>query len=100
MLKAFCLKYTSTRDRKRKAPGNISINPRLSLNPKQVENSRLLAARQGVNGMKPLRYLFACLLVICVTVLFFSLFNRGLLCELRIKNGNQEVAAKLACSDR
>ncbi len=50
--------------------------------------------------MKPLRYLFACLLVICVTVLFFSLFNRGLLCELRIKNGNQEVAAKLACSDR
>ncbi|HAI50208.1 MULTISPECIES: Hok/Gef family protein [Atlantibacter] len=50
--------------------------------------------------MKPLRYLFACLLVVCVTVLFFSLFNRGLLCELRIKNGNQEVAAKLACSDR
>ncbi|WP_394804073.1 Hok/Gef family protein, partial [Atlantibacter hermannii] len=25
--------------------------------------------------------------------MFFSLFNRGLLCELRIKNGNQEVAA-------
>ncbi|WP_376785092.1 Hok/Gef family protein [Atlantibacter hermannii] len=23
-----------------------------------------------------------------------------MLCELRIKNGNQEVAAKLACSDR
>ncbi|WP_313108933.1 Hok/Gef family protein [Atlantibacter sp.] len=50
--------------------------------------------------MKPLRYLFACLLVVCVTVLFFSLFNRGLLCELKIKNGSQEMAAKLACSDR
>ncbi|MBW9429770.1 Hok/Gef family protein [Atlantibacter hermannii] len=50
--------------------------------------------------MKPLRYLFACLLVVCVTVLFFSLFNRGLLCELRIKNGNQEVAAKLACTQQ
>ncbi|HCC12649.1 MAG TPA: Hok/gef cell toxic protein [Atlantibacter hermannii] len=44
--------------------------------------------------------MFACLLVICVTVLFFSLFNRVLLCEVRTKNGNQEVAAKLACSDR
>ncbi|WP_238407019.1 Hok/Gef family protein [Atlantibacter hermannii] len=24
----------------------------------------------------------------------FSLFNRGLLCELKIRNGNQEVAAR------
>ncbi|MDU7390573.1 MAG: Hok/Gef family protein [Atlantibacter hermannii] len=32
--------------------------------------------------------------------MFFSLFNRGLLCELRIKNGNQEVAAKLACTQQ
>ncbi|NBD01537.1 Hok/Gef family protein [Atlantibacter hermannii] len=50
--------------------------------------------------MKPLRYLLACILVVCITVLVFSLFNHGLLCELKIRNGNQEVAARLACSDR
>ncbi|MBL7634510.1 Hok/Gef family protein [Atlantibacter hermannii] len=44
--------------------------------------------------MKPLRYLLACLLVVCLTVLVFSLFNRGLLCKLKIRNGNQEVAAR------
>ncbi|WP_414653890.1 Hok/Gef family protein, partial [Franconibacter helveticus] len=84
---------------KEKSPGHISINPRLSLNSTQVEISQLLAARQGVKGMKPLKYRLAYLLIICITVLLLSLFYRDSLCEIKIKHGVQEVAAKLACSE-
>ncbi|WAH51248.1 Hok/Gef family protein [Pseudescherichia vulneris] len=48
--------------------------------------------------MTPLKYVLAILLVICLTILTFSLINRGRLCELNIKNNRQEVAAKLACT--
>ncbi|ALB69247.1 Hok/Gef family protein [Cronobacter muytjensii] len=50
--------------------------------------------------MMPLRYLLACLLVVCVTILIFALMNRGMLCEFTIRSGNQEVAAKLSCKDK
>jgi protein HokB len=52
---------------------------------------------QGVKGMTPFKYLLGILLIICLTILIFSLINRGSLCELTIRNGHQEVAAKLAC---
>ncbi|WP_426724222.1 Hok/Gef family protein [Cronobacter turicensis] len=103
MMSAGCLRLSvlSRREgQKEKAPGNIPINPRLSLNSQQVEISRLLAERQGVKGMKPLKYLFACFVVFCVTILIFALINHGTLCELTIKQGNKEVAARLSCSDR
>ncbi|GEM_PF-264842 len=47
--------------------------------------------------MKPLRYLLACLFMVCITILIFALMNQGTLCELTIRSGSQEVAAKLAC---
>ncbi|EOC0056226.1 Hok/Gef family protein [Cronobacter turicensis] len=50
--------------------------------------------------MKPLKYLFACFVVFCATILIFALINHGTLCELTIKQGNKEVAARLSCSDR
>ena len=49
--------------------------------------------------MKPLKYRLAYLLIICIIVLLLSLFYRDSLCEIKIKHGVQEVAAKLACSE-
>ncbi|MNG90892.1 small toxic polypeptide [compost metagenome] len=37
-----------------------------------------------------------CLLIVCMTVLAFTLLTRNSLCELRIRDGNREVAAILA----
>lgn len=49
--------------------------------------------------MAPFKYLLGILLIVCLTVLIFTLINRGKLCELRIRSGHQEVAAKLACQN-
>ncbi|MDN0104180.1 type I toxin-antitoxin system Hok family toxin [Yersinia bercovieri] len=37
-----------------------------------------------------------CLLIVCITVLAFTLITHKSLCELRLKDGNKEVAAILA----
>lgn len=47
--------------------------------------------------MTPLKYMLAIVCIICLTIVVFAFINRGQLCELTIKNGHQEVAAKLAC---
>lgn len=48
--------------------------------------------------MTPFKYVLGILLIVCLTILIFSFIHRGQLCELNIKNKNQEVAAKLACA--
>lgn len=47
--------------------------------------------------MTPFKYVLAIVFIICLTIVIFAFINRGLLCELSIKNEHQEVAAKLAC---
>jgi len=71
--------------------------PRLPLNSQQVEGSLLFFYLQGVKGMTPLKYVLGILVIICLTIVLFTFINRGALCELTIKSGQHEVAAKLAC---
>lgn len=44
----------------------------------------------------PQNTLVLCLLIVCITVLAFTLITHKSLCEVRVKNGNKEVAAILA----
>ncbi len=46
--------------------------------------------------MLPQNTLVWCLLIVCITVLAFTLITHTSLCELRLKDGNKEVAAILA----
>ncbi|HHI2551354.1 TPA: type I toxin-antitoxin system Hok family toxin [Klebsiella aerogenes] len=41
--------------------------------------------------------LVLCLLIVCLTILAFTLLTRKTLYELRIRDGNKEVAASMAC---
>ncbi|MFU0870201.1 Hok/Gef family protein [Kluyvera sichuanensis] len=45
-------------------------------------------------------YLGYSLIVICLTILLFTWMIRNSLCELHIKQGNNELAASLACDIR
>jgi len=47
--------------------------------------------------MTPLKFALGILVIICLTIVLFTFINRGALCELTIKSGQHEVAAKLAC---
>lgn len=47
--------------------------------------------------MTPLKTVLGIVLIVCLTIVIFTFINRGNLCELSIKSGRQEVAAKLAC---
>ncbi|WP_435930673.1 Hok/Gef family protein [Dryocola sp. BD613] len=38
-----------------------------------------------------------CLLIVCITLVALTLLTRRNLCEVKIRNDTQEVAAKLAC---
>ncbi|WP_308738507.1 Hok/Gef family protein [Buttiauxella sp. A111] len=89
----------SLNSRNKKAPGNFDVNPRLSPTPRQVEVSLLLTERQGVTGMKPTKTVVICLLIVCVTLIAITLLTRRNLCEVKIRNDKQEVAARLACSE-
>ncbi|WP_064527421.1 type I toxin-antitoxin system Hok family toxin [Escherichia sp. B1147] len=44
--------------------------------------------------------LVACLLIICITILAFTLLTRQTLYELRFRDGDKEVAALMACQSR
>ncbi|EIY6648672.1 type I toxin-antitoxin system Hok family toxin [Salmonella enterica] len=46
--------------------------------------------------MKHRTALVLCLLIACLTLLIFTYLTRSSLCELRIRDGNREVAAFLA----
>ncbi|WP_346763399.1 type I toxin-antitoxin system Hok family toxin [Escherichia sp. E2748] len=41
-----------------------------------------------------------CLLIICITILAFTLLTRQTLYELRFQDGDKEVAALMACQSR
>ncbi|MCM4800531.1 type I toxin-antitoxin system Hok family toxin [Escherichia coli] len=41
-----------------------------------------------------------CLLIICITILTFTLLTRQTLYELRFRDGDKEVAALMACTSR
>lgn len=46
------------------------------------------------------KHLVLCVLIVCLTILAFTLLTRKSLYELRIRDGNKEVAASLACQSR
>lgn len=48
----------------------------------------------------PQKSMLYSLIVICLTILLFTWMVRDSLCELHIKQGNNELAASLACNIR
>lgn len=44
----------------------------------------------------PRNALVWCVLIVCLTLLIFTCLTRNRLCEIRLKDGNREVAANLA----
>ncbi len=52
---------------------------------------------QGEAAMKPQNSVIWCLLIVCLTILAFTLLTRHSLYELRIRDGSKEVAAVMAC---
>ncbi|MCE0827795.1 Hok/Gef family protein [Buttiauxella sp. A2-C2_NF] len=49
--------------------------------------------------MKPTKTVVICLLIVCLTLIAITLLTRRNLCEVKIRNDKQEVAARLACSE-
>ncbi|MCT2387128.1 type I toxin-antitoxin system Hok family toxin [Erwinia pyrifoliae] len=47
--------------------------------------------------MKPQSSVTWCLVIVCLTILAFTLLTRHSLYELRIRDGIREVAAVMAC---
>ncbi|RDL15935.1 protein HokB [Serratia fonticola] len=66
---------------------------------RQHDSSLLHAERQGAEIMRHSRLVW-CLFIICMTILAFTLLTRDSLCELRIRDGNREVAALMAYESR
>ncbi|MEX3020449.1 type I toxin-antitoxin system toxin HokA [Kluyvera sp. STS39-E] len=48
----------------------------------------------------PQKSMLCSLIVICLTILLFTWMVRDSLCELYIKQGNNEFAASLACESK
>lgn len=48
----------------------------------------------------PQKSMLYSLIVICLTILLFTWMVRDSLCELHIKQGNNELAASLTCNIR
>ncbi|HAV8296991.1 TPA: type I toxin-antitoxin system Hok family toxin [Escherichia coli] len=44
----------------------------------------------------PRNALIWCILIVCITLLIFTGLTRNRLCEVRLKDGEREVAASLA----
>ncbi|HBR1015554.1 TPA: type I toxin-antitoxin system Hok family toxin [Klebsiella quasipneumoniae subsp. similipneumoniae] len=44
----------------------------------------------------PRNVLVWCVLIVCLTLLIFTCLTRNRLCEVRLKDGNREIAACLA----
>lgn len=64
---------------------------------RQHQDSLLLPKRQGVATMKlPQQPVIWCVLIVCVTLLIFTVLTRSRLCEIRLTDGYREVAAILA----
>ena len=50
----------------------------------------------GVNRETAAKYRYLCVLIVCLTLLIFTYLTRKSLCEIRLKDGQREVAAILA----
>jgi len=64
-----------------------------------LDTCRLASYRpkgQGEATMKPQNSVIWCLVIVCLTILAFTLLTRHSLYELRIRDGNREVAAVMA----
>ena len=48
----------------------------------------------------PQKSMLYSLIVICLTILLFTWMVRNSLCELHIKQGNNEIAASMACDSK
>lgn len=59
--------------------------------------SLLLVENQHRRQRMPQESMLYSLIVICLTILLFTWMVRDSLCELHIKQGNNELAASLAC---
>ncbi|EPF20387.1 Hok/gef family protein [Cedecea davisae DSM 4568] len=99
MLRAFGPEQSNISEGIKESPGQLSLT-RGYPSTQQVEVSLLPAAKQGVKGMKHRELVFGCLLIICITLIALTLLSRSDLCEVKMKNDNQEIIAKLACSIR
>ncbi len=55
----------------------------------------LLTAEMQSEVRMPRKFALSGLIVICITILLFTLLMRDSLCELRIKQGNTEIAVFL-----
>lgn len=68
---------------------------------RQHQSSLLPAERQGEKAMKlPQQPAVWCVFIVCVTLLIFTFLTRKSLCEIRLKDGQREVAAQLAYEPR
>ncbi|CAM6353293.1 Small toxic polypeptide [Citrobacter sedlakii] len=61
------------------------------------KSSLLPVENQHRRLMMPQRCILCSLIVICLTILLFTWMVRDSLCELHIRQGNNELAAFLAC---
>lgn len=62
--------------------------------------SLLLVENQHKGLWMPQKSMLCSLIVICLTILLFTWMVRDSLCELYIKQGNNEFAASLACESK
>ena len=58
--------------------------------------SCLLKCKEKKAMKLPRNALVWCVLIVCLTLLIFTCLTRNRLCEVRLKDGNREVAASLA----
>lgn len=65
--------------------------------PEHHKGSLLLVENQYKGPGMPQKSMLYSLIVICLTVLLFTLMIRDSLCELHIKQERIEIAASLAC---
>jgi len=86
------------RQKEESPEGNFSINQRgsiLILDTSRIASYRAL--RKEKKAMKlPRSTVVWCVLIVCLTLLAFTYLTRKSLCEIRLKDGNREVAAVLA----
>ncbi|RBP10117.1 protein HokA [Pseudocitrobacter faecalis] len=64
------------------------------------KGSLLLVGNQHRRLGMPKKYVLFGLAVVCFTLLLFTWMVRDSLCELHIKQGNNELAAFLACGNK
>lgn len=84
------------RQKEESPEGNVITHEAICM-LRQHQVSLLPAERQGEQTMKvPPTAPIWCLLIVCITLLAFTLLVRKSLCEIRYRDTNKEVAAFMA----